>query len=239
VAKEKVVYILNPDGLTESIFVAKGEPNEGQYRGKRFTKAGWKAEKKRLKDDMLNQSLEQINASTPPSQDDLKNLEETIKPSHNNVKTWEEYSTFQNTSAIEVIDEEDVHVEIGQSDAPVEVENSTIMVKPNLAELMRELEETDSEPAIVNDNVETNNDSASDSTKKHMVYIVGSIKGSIFVLNQNTLEPISFHENPSGFVSKQEIINYLVLSGIQYPTIKFVESHGESFFTATAEQSHM
>jgi hypothetical protein len=54
--KEKVVYILNPDGLTESIFVAKGEPNEGQYRGKRFTKAGLKAEKKRLRDEALKQA---------------------------------------------------------------------------------------------------------------------------------------------------------------------------------------
>ena len=50
--KEKLVYILNPDGLTESIFVAKGEKNEGQYRGKRFTKAGLKAEKKRMQDEL-------------------------------------------------------------------------------------------------------------------------------------------------------------------------------------------
>lgn len=50
--KEKLVYVLNPDGLTESIFVAKGEKNEGQYRGKRFTKAGLKAEKKRMQEEL-------------------------------------------------------------------------------------------------------------------------------------------------------------------------------------------
>lgn len=50
--KEKLNYVLNPDGLTESIFVAKGEKNEGQYRGKRFTKAGLKAEKKRMQDEL-------------------------------------------------------------------------------------------------------------------------------------------------------------------------------------------
>jgi hypothetical protein len=55
-SKEKLVYVLNPDGLTESIFVARGERNEGQYRGKRFTKAGLKAEKKRLKEEALKQA---------------------------------------------------------------------------------------------------------------------------------------------------------------------------------------
>ena len=50
--KEKLNYVLNPDGLTESIFVARGEKNEGQYRGKRFTKAGLKAEKKRMQDEL-------------------------------------------------------------------------------------------------------------------------------------------------------------------------------------------
>lgn len=50
--KEKLVYVLNPDGLTESIFVARGEKNEGEYRGKRFTKAGLKAEKKRKQEEM-------------------------------------------------------------------------------------------------------------------------------------------------------------------------------------------
>lgn len=50
--KEKLNYVLNPDGLTESIFVARGEKNEGQYRGKRFTKAGLKAEKKRMADEL-------------------------------------------------------------------------------------------------------------------------------------------------------------------------------------------
>lgn len=50
--KEKLNYVLNPDGLTESIFVAKGEKNEGQYRGKRFTKAGLKAEKKRMQEEL-------------------------------------------------------------------------------------------------------------------------------------------------------------------------------------------
>lgn len=54
--KEKLVYVLNPDGLTESIFVAKGEPNEGQYRGKRYTKAGLKAEKKRQREEALRQA---------------------------------------------------------------------------------------------------------------------------------------------------------------------------------------
>jgi hypothetical protein len=54
--KEKLVYVLNPDGLTESIFVAKGHPNEGQYRGKRYTKAGLKAEKKRQRDEALRQA---------------------------------------------------------------------------------------------------------------------------------------------------------------------------------------
>ncbi len=52
-AREKLVYVLNPDGLTESIFVARGEKNEGQYRGKRFTKAGLKAEKKRVQEEAL------------------------------------------------------------------------------------------------------------------------------------------------------------------------------------------
>lgn len=55
-AKEKLVYVLNPDGLTESIFVARGEKNEGQYRGKRFTKAGLKAEKKRIQEEALRQA---------------------------------------------------------------------------------------------------------------------------------------------------------------------------------------
>lgn len=55
-AREKLVYVLNPDGLTESIFVARGEPNEGQYRGKRFTKAGLKAEKKRVQEEALRQA---------------------------------------------------------------------------------------------------------------------------------------------------------------------------------------
>lgn len=50
--KEKLVYILNPDGLTESIFVARGEKNEGEYRGKRFTKAGLKAERKRQQEEL-------------------------------------------------------------------------------------------------------------------------------------------------------------------------------------------
>lgn len=60
--KEKLNYVLNPDGLTESIFVAKGEKNEGQYRGKRFTKAGLKAEKKRMQDE-LKASIQVV--STP------------------------------------------------------------------------------------------------------------------------------------------------------------------------------
>ena len=47
---------MNPDGLTESIFVARGEANEGQYRGKRFTKAGLKAEKKRIQDEAFRQA---------------------------------------------------------------------------------------------------------------------------------------------------------------------------------------
>lgn len=50
--KEKLVYVLNPDGLTESIFVARGEKNEGEYRGKRFTKAGAKAERKRQQEEL-------------------------------------------------------------------------------------------------------------------------------------------------------------------------------------------
>ena len=62
--KEKLNYVLNPDGLTESIFVAKGEKNEGQYRGKRFTKAGLKAEKKRMQDE-LKASL-QLNQTSSP-----------------------------------------------------------------------------------------------------------------------------------------------------------------------------
>jgi hypothetical protein len=56
VGREKLVYVLNPDGLTESIFVARGEANEGQYRGKRFTKAGAKAEKRRVQEEALRQA---------------------------------------------------------------------------------------------------------------------------------------------------------------------------------------
>lgn len=106
--REKLVYVLNPDGLTESIFVAKGEPNEGQYRGKRFTKAGLKAEKKRLKAEAKQQAKSQYEAissqiSKPEEQDFKKDEQFSLS-----------YSEYYSTEALTVIDENVNNAEIGK-----------------------------------------------------------------------------------------------------------------------------
>lgn len=81
-AREKLVYVLNPDGLTESIFVARGEANEGQYRGKRFTKAGQKAEKKRIQEE----TRAQLAANMP-----IQQSVPEIAPQEQTSLSYEEY----------------------------------------------------------------------------------------------------------------------------------------------------
>lgn len=236
--KEKFVYILNPDGLTESIFVAKGEPNEGQYRGKRFTKSGWKAEKRRLKDELMHQSLEQAAVSNP-----LNSFEEKLDSKAGEAKTWEEYSQHTNTITITVLeeDEENAYMEPAELQGLLKVDDAVLinetLIKPDLNSLMEELEDVEGEEleSGITDGVKI--ESANMVYSPTKIYIVGSTKGVVFILNEATLEPISFHDYPAGFISRQEIINHLIILGAQYPKVSFIEKNGDSFFTATAEYS--
>lgn len=236
VGKEKLVYILNPDGLTESIFVAKGEVSEGQYRGKRFTKAGWKAEKKRLKEELTHQSLEQVGSNTPLNQLDAP---EDVK--QGDAKTWEEYSKHANTSAIPVVEEIVTTVPETNTGSELHTFSETASAIPDLILLMEELEGLEGEIPVGGTTTDANTSYAENNTvaatKIKQIYIVGSTKGQVFILDKETLNPIRFDDYPAGFISKQEIVNHLILLGAQYPKVNFTETDGGIFFTATAEYS--
>jgi hypothetical protein len=115
--REKLVYVLNPDGLTESIFVARGEANEGQYRGKRFTKAGLKAEKKRIKEEAKQQAKAQYDAINSqiekPEEKDFKK-DEQFSLSYNEYYSTEPIKILDDTSLdyndLSVADKEKIKV---------------------------------------------------------------------------------------------------------------------------------
>jgi hypothetical protein len=210
-AKEKLVYILNPDGLTESIFVAKGEPNEGQYRGKRFTKAGWKAEKKRLKDEMLAQAYQQEQSYTETSVP-LENL----KPQDGKewVKSFEEYEKAAETTSIQIISN-------SVPPAVMETVETDVMVPETIIDSIQ--------PSLV-DFINENNNIIEDTVR-----IFGTVKGAVFIVSKSG-EPIQFRDFPTGFVSKTELLEKLTLMGLKYPKIQYVETETSGvMFSGTAE----
>lgn len=234
--KEKLVYILNPDGLTESIFVAKGEPNEGQYRGKRFTKAGWKAEKKRLKDDLLKQSLEQVPQNSSPLTVDNVDVGENKPSTVGGVKTWEEYAEYSHTAAINTVNvdnEENVVLpDSGNSTEnfnldpePTGYEGDVITpaVKPDMETLLQDLENIPEEETIIE---------KPDTTT---VYIVGDVQGVLAVLDGETMKPLRFDEHIPGFASQREITTYLTIAGYVNIDVDFIDSSEGTFFTVKAE----
>lgn len=221
-SKEKLVYILNPDGLTESIFVAKGEPNEGQYRGKRFTKAGWKAEKKRLKDEMLAQAHQQSTTYVSPA-----NLDE-LSPAESAdwVKSLEEYEKSAETSTIQIVSNNIISAAVeGKPKTTYESEISKVVSEP----------ETFLKNKPSSNNKITYDTVKNDTVVKGTVRVVGTVKGAVFVINSDGV-PLFFRDFPTGFVSKTELLEKLTLTGLKYPKIEYVETeNGDILFTGTAE----
>ena len=212
-AKEKLVYILNPDGLTESIFVAKGEPNEGQYRGKRFTKAGWKAEKKRLKEEMLAQAHQQ-EQSYSEQKTPLDGL--TPPESSEWVKSLEEYEKAADTTSIQIVSNSVPATVMGKT----EVETVSPIIEPVIDSV---------KPEHVSSNHVEN------STNVGSVRVFGTVKGAVFVVSSKG-EPLQFRDFPTGFVSKTELLEKLTLMGLKYPQIRYTETDNSGvLFSGTAE----
>lgn len=97
--KEKLNYVLNPDGLTESIFVARGEKNEGEYRGKRFTKAGLKAERKRQQDEL------RASIVTPASLEDVGELNQK----ESSGLSYDDYYSNNDTETVVEVEHVKIH----------------------------------------------------------------------------------------------------------------------------------
>jgi len=234
-SKEKLVYVLNPDGLTESIFVAKGEPNEGQYRGKRFTKAGLKAEKKRQREEALNQARAAAADADSSSIDDM-----TLPPAKGDewVKSLEEYEKSAETGVITIISKNLPDVNTSALNPDFDNTETT----PSRAPSLEERKEEDNVTPAPDSKIESITDIASGedsqtvvSQETMIVNILGSQKGIVCVSDE-TNTPLFFREFPSGFFSKTEILEKLTLIGLKYPTIVYVETNnGETLFKGKAE----
>lgn len=238
--KEKVVYVLNPDGLTESIFVAKGEPNEGQYRGKRFTKTGWKAEKKRVRDEMLAQ------AAAEAQQDGKPTNVGSLEPDKGDdwVKSLEEYEKYSETGLIEIVNSKTVTSPNESTAGLPPLDASPVVPEPagGLTEPVGGVSvEPDGIVETVGDSFEEIPQNVAKPAKPNnvdvelqQVIIYGTVKGIICVTDRQNI-PLFFREFPTGFISKTEVLEKLTLTGLKYPTVEYFENDtGEILFKGNA-----